>query len=121
MEDCPLARKRPREPAAATSAVHLRWTSRAPGARGDALRLESFELVEAQSVGHPQPASQLSIEAAALLASLTALPPHLVVTATVPLDLSGPERDALLPLTPSAAQSCLLDEEASHPPLGYVA
>ncbi len=104
VDGCARAGVHPRESAAdRASAVRLKWVRRACGSDGDSLRLESVELVESLQE-QMQPASRVSIEAAALLASLAALPSELIVTVTVPLRLCEREREALLPLTPSLAQ-----------------
>jgi len=104
VDACVLTGKRARDTAVSEeSAVRLKWVRESCGSGGPSLRLESFELVDSR-LEQPQPASQMSIEAAALLASLAALPSQLIVTATVPLRLCDRERDALLPLTPSLAQ-----------------
>jgi len=108
-----LGDKRPLEPSAGdASAVRLKWVRRTCGRGGESLQLESFELVEGME--QPEPDPRVSIEAVALLTRLMALPPQLVVTATVPLDMCIRGRDPLLPLTPSAAQQISLADE---PPL----
>jgi len=107
VDACAGAGVPPREPPAArATAVRLKWIHRDCGSYGESLRLESVELVEAL-LEQAQPASRVSIEAAALLASIAApslAAADLVVTATVPLRLCESERGVLLPLTPSLAQ-----------------
>ena len=108
VDACARAGVPPREPPAArATAVRLKWIHRDCGSYGDSLRLESVELLEAPLLEQAQPASRVSIEAAALLASIAApslAATDLVVTATVPLRLCESERGVLLPLTPSLAQ-----------------
>ena len=107
-------RPAPRDRCQTSQGVHLKWVKAAApcGPKGEALVLESFELVPLPApapIAEPQPDAELSIAAAALLADIATLAtrtthntPDVVVTATVPLVEHGAcARGVLEPLEPA--------------------